>query len=183
MASQSKIDDIQQRVRVCEDYAKLWDEFFRYFGTPDFHDRRILDQDEARFAKLVTTLAKQQFSLSYFVGDKFSDGDKIIDILMQAESLKHLQQLNDANFSKFEIDWHSVFINMHRAVGRLERELPPEEPEEETNGKKGKKGKKVQKAKGPAMPKPAAPKLGASAAPRLGAPKGPGGPPRPPKMG
>jgi hypothetical protein len=185
MASQAKREDIERRITVCQEYARLWEEFFKCFGTGDLQQRKILDQDEVRFQKIVSELARQQFRFGFFMGDRFSDGDKIVDILERAENLRTIQAMPDANFSKLEVDWPQVFINMHRAVGRLMRELPPEELEEEEDGKGKKKKKKGEKtlpkatsrsmtqgAPGPAAPAPQVP-----AGPKLGAPS-PGGPPR-----
>ena len=119
------------------------------------------------------------------MGNKFDDGERVLDVLERAEGLRAIQLMTEANFGKLEIDWHTVFINMHRAVGRLMHELPPEEPEgEEGKGKKkkGKAKRAPKKAAKPAKvpaPRPAAPKLGAPGSPRLGVPKIPPGPPRP----
>ena len=189
---EDKIADIERRIGICQEYAATWEEFFKCFGTGDIRERRIFEQDEVRFQKIVVELAHQQFRFSSFMGDKFGDGEKIIDVLERAESLAAIREMPEANFSKFEIDWHQVFISMHRAVGRLMHELPPEEPEEEEeeDAKGKKKRKKKRKSKPPpkkaaprhAPPKlgaPGAPKLGALGAPRLGVPKPPSGPPRP----
>lgn len=183
MASKdSKREDIERRIAICQEYARLWEEFFKCFGTGDIQQRKILDADETRFQKLITEIARQQFRFSYFMGDKFGDGEKIIDILERAESLRAIQAMADANFSKLEVDWHQVFINMHRAVGRLMRELPPEEPEEEERDGK-KKGKALPKAIAApkvAAPAPAPAAPGAGGPPKLGAPRpGAPAPPRP----
>lgn len=187
MVSQARREDIERRIAVCQEYAALWQEFFTMFGTADFAERRILEQDEAHFAKVVTQLAEQCFRFCFYMGDKFGDGDKIIDILERAEGLRVLQEMPEANFSKLEVDWHTVFINMHRAVGRLMRELPPEESEEEVDAKGKKKGKKATKTPPPtaapprpaAAPRPTAPRQGAPAPPKIGAPRPSGVPPRP----
>jgi hypothetical protein len=186
MARETKVEGIEKRIEICKVYAALWEEFFKCFGTGDLQERRIFDQDEASFKKIISELAHQKFRFVYYMGDKFSDGDKIIDVLERAENLHVLKDMADANFSKLEIDWHQVFIGMHRAVGRLMRELPLEEPEEEDDSrgkKKKKKGKRATaKPKGKAAAKPRAPlapKPGAPSAPRLSVPKGPAGPPRP----
>lgn len=177
MATQSKRDDIQRRIEVCEKYASLWEEYFRMFGFADFREKKkILPQEETQFQKIIRDLARQQFRFSFFMGDKFGDGDKIIDVLERSESLRVLQEMQEANFQKLEVDWHQIFINMHRAVGRLTRELPVEEPEgeqeESGKGKKGKKGAKTAPKRAPSAPRAAPPTS-------PGAPKRPPGPPRP----
>ncbi|MBN1477490.1 hypothetical protein JXA47_12110 [Candidatus Sumerlaeota bacterium] len=185
MARETKVEGIEKRIEICKEYASLWEEFFKCFGTGDLQERRIFDQDEVRFQKIITQLAHQKFRFVYYMGDKFTDGDKIIDVLERAENLHVLRDMADANFSKLEIDWHQVFIGMHRAVGRLMRELPLEEPEPEDDGKgKKKRGRGKRKGGTPSGTKakprvPTAPKPGAPAVPRLGVPKGPAGPPRP----
>jgi hypothetical protein len=182
MAKESKVEEIEKRIEICKEYAALWEEFFKCFGTGDLQERRIFDQDEARFQKIIIELARQKFPFVYYMGDKFSDGDKIIDVLERAENLHVLRDMAEANFSKLEIDWHQVFIGMHRAVGRLMRELPLEEPEQEDDGKgkrkKGKGKKATPKPRGKTRA-PSVPRPGAPAAPKLSVPKGPAGPPRP----
>lgn len=192
MASQSKIEGIQKRIEVCQEYAHLWSELFKTFGTGGFHERKILDQDEVRFRKLVTELAKQHFRFGFYMAERFSDGDKILDILERLQDLRTVQEMSDANFNKLEVDWHTIFINMHRAVGRLMREMPPEEPEEEDNG-----GKKKKKGKGLAAPRagsgtgvssaspPPSPKMGppGGGPPRMGPPQPGSSMPGPPKPG
>jgi hypothetical protein len=185
MVRQAKVEDIHKRVAICQEYASLWQEFFTTFGTGEFAERRILEQDEARFAKMLTKLATDHFRFCFFMGDKFGDGDKIIDVLERAENLRVLQEMPDANFSKLEIDWHNVFISMHRAVGRLMRELPAEEPEEEAADAKGKKKGKPKPlrpgaTRAPSPRPPAAPpRPAAPGPPKLGVPRPPSGPPRP----
>jgi hypothetical protein len=187
MVSQAKREDIEKRIEICKQHADLWEEFFQFFGTGNFQERKILDQDESRFDKVMTELAKSHFRFCFFMGEKFGDGERVLDVLERAEGLRAIQAMPDANFGKLEIDWHTVFISMHRAVGRLMLELPPEEPEvEEGKGKKKKgKAKRVPKkaakrAKAPAPRSAApAPKLGAPGSPKLGVPKMPPGPPRP----
>jgi hypothetical protein len=39
MASQAKVEDIQQRIAVCQEYALLWEELFKTFGSGDLAER------------------------------------------------------------------------------------------------------------------------------------------------
>lgn len=188
MVSAAKVKDIQKRIEVCREYAALWEDFFKTFGTSDFPTRKIFDSDEQAFLQILTQLAMKRFRFCYYMGDTFGSGEQILDVLTQAQGLRHIQEMPEANFSKLEIDWHTIFIEMHRALGRLLRQLPSEKPEQaEAKPAKAKHRlgfKPAKKAAPPSTPKISIPKAEGglprpgAAPPKLAPPK-PKGPPRP----
>ncbi len=180
MVTKTHIAEIKRRAAFGQEFAVLWEKFFKCFGTGDLLERKITPEEDDEFEALVMRLATNIFRLSTLLGDHFDEGDKIIDILERAESITVIQNMAEANLSKLEIDWHNVFLSLHRAIGLLRRELPPEEQEKGMGEKP--EGAKLQATPSPAaapapQAAPATPRV-APAAPKLAAPKLP---PRPPK--
>jgi len=180
----SHVEQIEERIAVCREYAAHWEEYFKCFGTNDIRDRKVTDQEENQFGKLSNLLARKLFRFTRYVGDKFSDSDDILELLQANESLRGMQDFSDANFSKTEVTWHQIFINMHRAVGRLTRELPAEEHIEGTDTPPASGGSAPPPRGGPpGPPRPGGalspPKLGGPTPPRPGTAPGAPKPPRP----
>ena len=59
------------------------------------------------------------------------DTDGIIKVLCGVISLSHLKSISEAQLGKVQIDWHSIFIDMNKGLGRImaRRPLTPEEEE------------------------------------------------------
>jgi hypothetical protein len=55
--------------------------------------------------------------------------DGIMRLLCETVSLSHLKSLSEAQLIKLQIDWHSIFIDMNKGLGRMiaHRPLTPEE--------------------------------------------------------
>jgi hypothetical protein len=120
----------EYRIRVVRDYCRLWSDFFRAFAE-GLHDRKIYEGDEQSFFQIVSLLAMNHYRFEMMAGEYFKDPDKIIkEVLGEAVNLSSLKNLSEAQFSKLEVDWHSVFIGMNKCVGKLLGTLPPEKAEQ-----------------------------------------------------
>lgn len=126
---------IENKVNICKEYTHLWSEFFNMFAD-GLHDRKITEEEEMRFQKYLTALSFNHFKFAELMADKFKDSEDIIDVLSSSVSLSHLKGLSEAQFSKLQIDWHTMFIEMNKCMGRLLNELPPQKIEElQTHGR------------------------------------------------
>jgi hypothetical protein len=114
---------IENRISVCRDYTKLWAEFFKFFAE-GLQDKKITEKDEAAFDKIVSLVALNHFKFTELVGDKFKDPDGILEVLTNAASLSNLKIMSEAQFSKLQVDWHTLFIEMNKCCGKLNAELP-----------------------------------------------------------
>ena len=84
----------------------------------------------------MTVLGRKQFRLLYLTEGDLSQGDaSIIEILSDGISLTNIQSMSEAQFAKFQHDWHIIFIALNKCLGRLMARRPEPKPE-----KKSKKG-------------------------------------------
>ena len=116
----------EYRIRVVKEYSRLWSDFFRTFAD-GLEERKIYESDEQSFFQIVSLLAMNHYRFQQMAGDFFPESDKILDVLSEAVNLSYLKALSEAQFSKFEVDWHSLFIRMNKCLGKLLNLLPPEE--------------------------------------------------------
>jgi hypothetical protein len=119
----SQMIRLENRISVCREYIKLWSKFFELFAD-DIQKRQISEQEEKAFFQTVTALARKLFLFMELTGDTFSGGDKILDVLVSSVALSNIKAMNEATLQKLEHDWHTIFLDMNVALGRLLRKLP-----------------------------------------------------------
>ena len=140
---------IDEKIALAEEYTRLWAQFFNFFGD-GFEGRKITPEAESQFFRAMTELARKEFRLSIFVGEQFKLGPAILALLSQAVSLTHIHEMSESQFSKFQYDWHVVFIALNKCLGRLLQARPEPKP-----GQAGKKASAGQPPREPAQASPA----------------------------
>ncbi|MCB2155735.1 hypothetical protein KQI84_12695 [bacterium] len=115
---------IENRIAVVREYAALWQQFFTYFSD-DLIEKNITQEEEHEFGNLVSILALNHFKFQELSIDYFKDAPKILNVLTETVSLSHMKAQPEATFSKIQIEWHTLFIGMNKALGKLLSELPP----------------------------------------------------------
>lgn len=137
---------LEYRHMIVAEYTAMWREFYNYFGE-GFEGRRITPQDEEGFNDLVHRLTKRHYIFSELVGKDFSKQDikAIFDIVCDSISISHLKKLSPSEFDRFLKNWHQVFINMYKALGKIKAEKAAIEAKKKTKAsmKKKKKGKQA----------------------------------------
>lgn len=117
---------LPNRIAVVRDYAALWQQFFAFFAD-DLTDRAITADEEQEFANLVSLLALNHFKFQELSRGYFDAAPQVVAVLEEAVSLDHLQHLPPASFSKLQLEWHTLFIGMHKTLGKMLSELPPKQ--------------------------------------------------------
>jgi hypothetical protein len=122
----AKIDhtSIENRIAVCKEYSALWLRFFGYWQD-SLEDRQITEQMEAEFLQVLSVLALNHYKFEELVGDVMPEARKVLDVLCEVISLANLKSLPEAQFTKLQVDWHTLFISMNKALGKLILKLPP----------------------------------------------------------
>ena len=72
------------------------------------------------------------YRFEMMAGEFLKDPDKVLGVLCEAVSLNYLKSLSEAQFSKLEVDWHSLFIAMNKCLGKIISLLPPEKAQQIT---------------------------------------------------
>ena len=126
MASGGKggVGGIEHKMEVCREYSRIWAEFFQYFAE-GFADKKIYQKDEENFQQLIKTLAMNHYKFSVSVKEHFKGADAILEVLSEAVSLQNLKSMSEAQFSKIQVSWHTLFIEMNKAMGKFLTKLPP----------------------------------------------------------
>ncbi|GAB4312273.1 MAG: hypothetical protein Kow0059_02680 [Candidatus Sumerlaeia bacterium] len=119
-ARQKKINvrDPEFRLQVVQEYLRLWAEFFQFIDD-DIRDRKIGPEDEKRFFQHVTALASRHLALMEAAGDDMKKAEDMVNILNEAVSLSYIKTMPDAHFSKLQVDWHELFLELNKCVGRI----------------------------------------------------------------
>ncbi len=115
---------LENRIAVCREYAALWQRFFSYFAE-SLEDRQITEQMEAEFLQILSVLALNHYKFEELVGDQMPDAHKVLDVLGDAINLANIKSLPEAQFTKLQVEWHTLFISMNKALGKLILKLPP----------------------------------------------------------
>jgi hypothetical protein len=101
----------------------MWADYFKFFAE-SLEDKKITDRDEAQFEKVVSILALNHFKFTELMGDKLKDPEGILEVLTETVSLAQLKAMSEAQFSKLQVEWHTLFIEMNKCLGKLKTELP-----------------------------------------------------------
>ena len=129
MASSKSFMNLHDRIELCKEYTRLWADFFKTFSE-GLERKKIVPNEEAIFIQMVSLLAFKHYKITEMMGQHLPDPDGILDVLSEAVSLQHLKEISEAQFSKFQVNWHSEFIAMNKCLGKLIIELPPEKRQE-----------------------------------------------------
>jgi len=116
--------DIEKSIKLCAGYANLWQSFFEHFSE-DVEDLQVTEERETSFLKIQTVLASRQFELVTKLGEDFKGGARIMGFMSEVVNLDHLKGLSDAEYTTMQVRWHEVFLDLHKARGRLMKQLPP----------------------------------------------------------
>lgn len=114
---------LDNRIVVCREYINLWMQFFRFFAE-DLADKEISPVEEKGFFHVMSQLSRKQFMFVELMADKFDRGNDIMSVLTMAVSLAHIQLMPENTRSKLELDWHGLFLDMNKTLGRLLRSYP-----------------------------------------------------------
>lgn len=114
---------IENRISVCRQYIKLWAQLFRFFADHN-PERKVTAEEEKSFFQVITALARKHFLFNELMGDTFASPDKILELLTEMTSLQKLVSLDEVAISKLELEWHTLFLEMNVALGRLLRQMP-----------------------------------------------------------
>lgn len=122
----ARLTSVENCLAVCQQYTKLWHDYFRFFSE-ELRDKRITDQEEQAFFQIMYVLASNQYRFVELAGKYFKDGDGILKVLTDTVSLQAIKQMSDAQYSQLLIDWHTIFIMMNKAIGKLKADFQAEE--------------------------------------------------------
>lgn len=116
--SMKQLTTVDKRLAVVTEYKNLWQKYFLFFAD-GFESRKIQPQEEQGFFQIMNALSTNHYRMVELAGDLFKDGNLVLDVLIATPSLSTLKQMSEATFGQLCIDWHTVFIDMNKAIGRL----------------------------------------------------------------
>lgn len=114
---------LENRISQCREFIQLWAKFFQFFAD-DIHERKIEPADEKAFFTAITLLARRHFLFTELMGEAFEGSAEVMDVLVASVSLSNIKAMDESTYSKLELDWHTLFLNMNVAMGRLLRKMP-----------------------------------------------------------
>ena len=117
------------RVQVAKSYIALWQQYFSYFSD-SLREKAITPEEEEEFGAIVSQLAFEHFKFSEMAGEWFKDDKKVLDVLQETVSLEEIKLMPDATFGKIQIEWHTLFLGMYKALGKMSAACGPKDIEE-----------------------------------------------------
>ena len=121
MPKKINFKDPQYRLQVCQEYLRLWGDFFQFIDD-DMREKNISPDDEKRLLQYVSALSAKQYIFAEIMGEDFKNADGLLNILNECVSCSYVKTLPEAHFSKLQNDWHSLFIEMNKCIGRIMRD-------------------------------------------------------------
>lgn len=124
--SAKQFKTVEYRLAHLEKFSFAWAEFFHFFSeTQDDVDLNL----EEEFAEASRQLASQLYPLSELGKGAFDDADKIYKMLRSTPSLEHFKNIGEAEFDKYQVQWHEIYLNLNKARGKLLHRLTPKQRE------------------------------------------------------
>lgn len=114
---------LDTRIATCREYIALWTNYFRYIAET-LDRKEVTPEEEKGFFQIASQLSRKHFLFVELMGDCFDRGGDIINLLATGSSLAMLQGMQEQTRSKFELDWHSLFLDLNKSLGRLVRMIP-----------------------------------------------------------
>lgn len=109
---------IEYKLKVCEEFKNLWASFFNCFED-DIRRRSITQNDEIAFEQIYTLISLNYWKFAEIMDGDFESPDRIVKLLNETVSLRSLKEVSDAQFSKIELEWHTIFIDINKTFGKL----------------------------------------------------------------
>lgn len=119
---------LQNRYHICREYTELWQTYFHFFSE-ELEDVVISDEMEMEFQNIMNVLALNHFKFSELCGVYMKDPMDILETMSQTPSLRTLQGLTESSLSKLMVEWHTTFIEMNKAMGKILSRMSPKELE------------------------------------------------------
>lgn len=119
---------LQNRYKVCREYTELWQNYFEFFSE-DLEEKQITEEMENEFQNIMNILALNHYKFSELCGEYMRDAMSIMDTLSQTPSLASIKTMTESTRQKLMVEWHSTFIDMNKAMGKILSRLSPKELE------------------------------------------------------
>ena len=120
---------MENRITVIREYADLWANFFKYL-TEDLRKREITEDMERDFENLQTILSVNHYKFTELCGEFLKDADGVMGMITEAYSLQAIKEAQEATLGKWQVETHTLLIDMHKALGRMLAKLTPKQLEE-----------------------------------------------------
>lgn len=124
MAPKITLMSLENRISFCQEYAELWQTFFQMFSELN-EDSEVTPEMETEFENIVNILSVNHYKFTQLCGEYMKGSDDVLEILCEVPNLLEIRNLGEANRSKLDINWHTAFINMNKALGKMWAALPP----------------------------------------------------------
>lgn len=126
---QKQLTSLENRIATCREYTRLWQQYFQFFAEGFPEERKVTEDEERNFFMMMNVLAQNHYRFVELSAPHFKEADGLLKVLTDTPSLAVLKGMSEAQFSKLQIDWHTLFISMNKAIGKLNAQLPlPAEP-------------------------------------------------------
>lgn len=113
---------------VVREYAELWAQYFKYL-TDSLHKIEITEDMEKDFEQLLTVLSINHYKFSQLVGDYMKDPGAVLEMLAETVNIQTIKECQEATLSKWQVEVHTLLISMHKALGKMHKQLTPKELE------------------------------------------------------
>ncbi len=118
----------EEKKQIIQEFIELWNQYFSFFST-SIEELILTEEREKQFFEVQSKIATRLYSLLKVTDTYFSGGKNILRLLSVTPTIKHLSQITDSQFSKYQVDWHSLYLDMNKVYGLFIRRKGQPVPE------------------------------------------------------
>ncbi len=114
--------DLERRLSDCRSLLKLWSRFQEFFDA-SVKGEGLGAPNEKKFLELKSRVAMLHDSFMDSIEEKSAPvAQGMLDNIIRAITLKHINRLNAADVKKMQIEWHESYLLLNEVIGLLEEE-------------------------------------------------------------
>ncbi len=118
----------EEKKDVIENFTKMWEDYFSYFSS-SLEEIIINKEKEKEFFDIQSKITFNLYRFIKVTETFFSGGTDILRLMFVTPSLRHLGQLTDSQFNKYQVDWHGIYLDINKAYGLFIRRKGEPVPE------------------------------------------------------
>lgn len=112
----------EMRMARAKEFLDLWLQYHDLFNKARGGED-ITREDEERFLRIKSELARRHVILMEFLGDDYIAAQPVTELLRSTVNLRTVSQSAREHFVRIETWWHDTFLRLNETMGNLKYQL------------------------------------------------------------
>lgn len=112
----------EMRMARAKEFLDLWLQYHDLFNKARSGED-ITREDEERFLRIKSELARRHVILMEFLGDDYIAAQPVTELLRSTVNLRTVSQSAREHFVRIETWWHDTFLRLNETMGNLKYQL------------------------------------------------------------